>query len=257
VHRGQRRFVLRLAATWVLVLAVTTGLVAASAWARSRVNPPPPPVLAGKIVVKKITNIATDTTTPFTFNPSYGPSFQLTNGGSNTSGYLKPGSGYTVTEAATTGWDLTSAACDNGNNPTTGITVTAGQTVTRTFTNQAPRGQAKVVKTVNGASLAGTPYSFTFQLRQGASVTAAGTILETGTANAANNGVSTFATLLVPGQTYQLCEQMQPDWSTTLGPPLYSVYNPSGDNSVVCTDFTVSAGRTRVFSIDNMPPQVA
>jgi len=216
-----------------------------------------PPVLAGKIVVKKVTDPVTDTATQFTFNPSYGPSFQLTNGGSNTSGYLKPGSGYTVTEAATAGWDRTSAACDNGNNPTTGITVTAGQTVTCTFTNQAQRGQAKVIKTVNGASLAGTRYSFTFQLRQGASATAAGTILETGTANAANNGVSTFATLLVPGQTYQLCEQMQPDWSTTLGPPLYSVYNPSGDNSVVCTDFTVSAGRTRVFSIDNMPPQVA
>src|SRR5262249_58181056 len=84
----------------MLVLAVTAGLVAASAWARSRVNPPPPPVLAGKIVVKKITNTATDTTTPFTFNPSYGPSFQLTNGGSNTNGYLKPGPGQPPTQGA-------------------------------------------------------------------------------------------------------------------------------------------------------------
>ena len=207
----------------------------------------------GKIVVKKITDPASDTTTQFTFNPSYGPGFKLTGGGSSTSGYLKPGSGYTVTESATTGWDLASATCDNGNNPASGITVTAGQTVTCTFTN-TERGQAKVIKTVNGASLSGTPYSFTFQLRSGASVTAAGTILETVTANAADSGVSTFATLLVPGQTYQLCEQMQPGWMTTLGPPLYPVYNPSGDNSVVCTDFTVSAGQTRVFSIDNKPP---
>ena len=51
-----------------------------------------------------------------------------------------------------------------------------------------------------------------------------------------------------------MCEQMQPGWLTTLGPPLYSVYNPSGDNSVVCTDFTVGAGQTFVFSIDNRPP---
>jgi hypothetical protein len=41
---------------------------------------------------------------------------------------------------------------------------------------------------------------------------------------------------------------------TTLGPPLYSVYNPSGDNSVVCTNFTVSPGQTRTFAIDNKPP---
>ena len=41
---------------------------------------------------------------------------------------------------------------------------------------------------------------------------------------------------------------------TTLGPPLYVVFNPSGDNSVVCTDFTVEPGETRSFSIDNRPP---
>jgi len=47
---------------------------------------------------------------------------------------------------------------------------------------------------------------------------------------------------------------MQPGWLTTLGPPLYSVFNPSGDNSVVCTTFTVNAGETRAFNIDNRPP---
>jgi hypothetical protein len=66
--------------------------------------------------------------------------------------------------------------------------------------------------------------------------------------------VITFTTLLVPGTTYQLCEQMQPGWTTTLGPPLYSVFNPSGDNSVVCTDFTAAAGETKQFAIDNRPP---
>jgi IPT/TIG domain len=49
VRRGQRRFILRLAATWVLVLAVTTGLVAAGVWARNWVHPPVSPVLAARL----------------------------------------------------------------------------------------------------------------------------------------------------------------------------------------------------------------
>jgi hypothetical protein len=110
------------------------------------------------------------------------------------------------------------------------------------------------VKTVNFGSQLGTSYAFTFQLRSGASPTSAGTILETQIANSANSGTFTFSTLLVPGSTYQLCEQMQAGWMTTLGPPLYSVYNPSGDNSVVCTDFTPSAGQIVTFTIDNKPP---
>jgi len=127
-----------------------------------------------------------------------------------------------------------------------------GETVTCTFTNRA-RGHAKVVKTVSGNAPTGSQ-SFTFQLRSGASASSAGTILETGTASAADGGVINFSTYLVPGQTYQLCEQMTVGWMTSLGPPLYSVYNPSGDNSVVCTDFTVTAGQTSTFNIDNKPP---
>jgi hypothetical protein len=106
---------------------------------------------------------------------------------------------------------------------------------------------------VNGAPPTGTQ-SFTFQLRQGASSSAAGTILESGTATATNGGLINFSTYLVPGATYQLCEQTLPGWMTTLGPPFFTVYNPSGDNSVVCTDFTASAGETRTFSIDNTSP---
>ena len=45
-----------------------------------------------------------------------------------------------------------------------------------------------------------------------------------------------------------------PGWMTTLGPPFYVVYNPSGDNSTVCTDFTVAPGETNIFAIDNKPP---
>jgi hypothetical protein len=111
---------------------------------------------------------------------------------------------------------------------------------------------AKVVKTFNGGALGAN--TFTFQIRSGASAAAAGTIVESGIANAGNSGTINFTTKLVPGQTYQMCEQMQPGWLTTLGPPLYSVFNPSGDNSVVCTDFTVTAGETKTFNINNQPP---
>jgi hypothetical protein len=58
----------------------------------------------------------------------------------------------------------------------------------------------------------------------------------------------------VPGSTYQLCEQMQPGWVTSLGPPAFTVFSPSGDNSVICVNFTVTAGQLKVFNIDNTPP---
>ena len=117
-------------------------------------------------------------------------------------------------------------------------------------------GLAKVVKTFSGLPPSGTQ-SVTFQLRSGASASAAGTIIESQTANAGNGGALNFATQLTPGSTYQMCEvlgPLGPGWMTTLGPPLYSVYNPSGDNSTVCTDFTATAGQTKTFSIDNKPP---
>jgi hypothetical protein len=302
----------------------------------------------GHIVVRKVTQPA-GSAQLFTFTPSYGSQFQLSDGQSNDSGLLMPGN-YSVSESATSGWDLSSATCDNGNSPSSitlaaGATVTCtfvntqrgtiivkkvtdptgapgtfsfsgtvsgaigdggtlvvgnlapgtytsteanptpafdltaiqcddgssatvstvsvatrtatfkldpGETVTCTFTNRQ-RGHARVVKTVNGAPLTGSQ-AWTFQLRSGASAASAGGVLEQLVANAANGGVINFSPYLVPGQTYQLCEQLMPGWMTSLGPPLFSVFNPSGDNSVVCTDFTVTAGQTRTFNIDNTPP---
>lgn len=213
----------------------------------------------GTIIVKKVTN---PSGAPGSFTFTGDAAGSIGDGGTITVSNLKPGT-YTSTEAnPTPAFDLTDISCDDASSatPSTGSLATRtatfkldpGETVTCTFTN-TQRGHAKVVKTVNGAAPTGSQ-SFTFQLRTGASASSAGTILETGTANAADGGVISFATYLVPGQTYQLCEQMQAGWMTSLGPPLYSVYNPSGDNSVVCTDFTVTAGQTLTFNIDNKPP---
>jgi plastocyanin len=57
---------------------------------------------------------------------------------------ILPGSGYSVSESVPTGWDQTSATCDDGS-PVSNIDVSAGETVTCTFTN-AKRGQIVVVK---------------------------------------------------------------------------------------------------------------
>jgi hypothetical protein len=91
-------------------------------------------------------------------------------------------------------------------------------------------------------------------LRQGASTTSAGTTLESADATAGNGGIINFTTKLVSGTTYTLCETVMPGWMTTLGPPFYVVYNPSGDNSTVCTDFSVSPSEVKSFAIDNKPP---
>src|SRR5207302_11268619 len=77
-----------------------------------------------------------------------------------------------------------------------------------------------------------------------------------------NGGVINFTTLLVPGSTYQLCEIVMPGWSTNLGtfvpdsfyPPDGTVANPNVDNSILCANFTVAAGETKTFNVDNSPP---
>jgi uncharacterized repeat protein (TIGR01451 family) len=122
-------------------------------------------------------------------------------------------------------------------------------------------GLAKVIKTVSGQQPSGTQ-SFTFTLREGASVTDLGTILQTQAANAGNGGVLNFTTDLVPGNHYQMCEDVMPGWNTSLGPPLFvpgsmttpTLPNPNVNNMTVCTDFVAQAGQTTTFTVDNTPP---
>ena len=52
----------------------------------------------------------------------------------NNSGDLAAGT-YSVSETVPTGWDLTSATCDDGSDPAS-IGLAAGETVTCTFNNQ-------------------------------------------------------------------------------------------------------------------------
>jgi hypothetical protein len=175
---------------------------------------------------------------------------------------------YTVTETTKNRWDLTSVANPDGSTATNSCTFTVnypqdyGKTFTCTF-NNTKRGKAEVIKTLSGQPITGAD-AFTFQLRQGASTTADGTILETQVADATNGGALSFATLLKPGESYQLCEIVMPGWNTNLGasgalfvpnsliPP--TLPNPNVNNMTVCVNFTVAAGATKSFAVDNAPP---
>jgi hypothetical protein len=209
----------------------------------------------GTIIVKKVTE-PTGTVDLFTFSGAL--SGQIADGGQITTGTLTPGTTYTVTEAdPTPAYDLVGISCDDNdstgtvNTRTASYRLDAGETITCTFTNRQ-RAKARVVKTVDGSAPSGSQ-SFAFQLRSGATSATAGTILESGTADAGNGGVINFSTYLVPGTTYQLCETVMPGWNNNFASQ-FTVYNPGGDNSVVCTNFTVSAGETKTFNVDNHQP---
>lgn len=220
----------------------------------------------GAIIVKKVTDPSGATAT---FGFSGDASGTIGDGGTIVVGNIVPGT-YTSTEASKAGWDLTSVSCDDASSATVSsgsvstrtatFKVDPGETVTCTFTNRE-RGHANLVKTVNGQPPSGSQ-AFTFQLRSGSSPTTVGTILESQIANAANGGNVSFSTDLVPGTTYQFCEIVMPGWLTSLGtfvpnsfnPPDGVTPNPNVDNSILCGNFTVTAGQTKTFMVDNTPP---
>jgi hypothetical protein len=104
----------------------------------------------GTIVVQKdaVPNDAQDF--DFTAGGGLSPtSFQLDDDSdptlSNTQTFtnLSPGSGYSVSETVPSGWDQQSATCDDGS-PVSDVSVSAGETVTCTFTNaKVPDGYAR------------------------------------------------------------------------------------------------------------------
>jgi hypothetical protein len=108
------------------------------------------------IIVKKQT-LPTGSPQSFHFTPSYGDGFGLRDGETNTSAPLDPRAGYSVSEAVPSGWDLTSASCDDGS-PVTNIDLGPGEAVTCTFTN-TKRGTIIVEKRTIPAGATG---SFSF-----------------------------------------------------------------------------------------------
>jgi hypothetical protein len=110
-----------------------------------------------------------------------------------------------------------------------------------------------VTKTLAGSTLTGTQ-AFTFELRAGAfGPDTAGSLLESQVASGANAGSLTFASNLIPGQFYQVCEVVDVGWRTSLGPTPFSL-TINGANDHICVDFEAGAGQRSTFAVDNTPP---
>ena len=194
---------------------------------------------------------------------------------------------YSVCEVLQSGWySSTPGPGAAGKQPCQLVTVTTGGNATATFGNYQ-KTKIKVVKTVEGLPPTTADGNITFTLRTGASTAPLpggnGTTLETGVANAGNQGVINFTTELSPG-TYQLCEVVpmgydtsvkNGDWNKNGTPGEYpgdwfypgidpnNVATSSNTNEVVCIPFTVQSGddtagdqlsNTVVFTIDNGRP---
>ncbi len=100
----------------------------------------------GKIITKKFTDPA-GSPDAFEFDPSWGSNFNLKDGEQNDSGFLTPGSGYSVVENTPAGWDLSTVSCSDGS-ANTNITLSPGEVVTCTFNNRQD-GKIIVVKQTN------------------------------------------------------------------------------------------------------------
>ena len=164
---------------------------------------------------------------------------------------LVPGS-YSVTETGVTGWDLTGLSCVSTNSTSTlgtnlgtgvsSITLAPGDSVTCTYTN-TQRAHVTVLKTENG----GVPtHTYTFRLTGGPD-----NVSYTQATDGTNLGNLSFP-LVKPG-SYTLCELAVPaaTHSTLQDFPGATVNSTTGD---VCLTFTLTAGETRAFTIDNSYP---
>jgi hypothetical protein len=182
----------------------------------------------GHILVDKVTD-PSGSIQPFEFGPSWGGDFFLTDADApHDSGALPPGT-YSVDEVnLPSGWDLTSATCDDGS-PISAIDLGPGETVTCTFTN-TQRGHILVAKETlpDGAS---QTFDFT------------GDIIAT-----LGDGQSSAPVEVVPG-AYSATELGQEGWDLT--GISCSDTNSTGDLGSSTADFSVEPGETVTCTFTN------
>ncbi len=188
-------------------------------------------VKRGRIKVDKVTQPASDLQL-FTFNPSYGNSFQLADASPmNDSGLLVPGS-YSVSETVPSGWELTNTVCNSslgGTEPAGNITLDPGEVVTCTFTNTKD-GKIIVKKLTQGGDA-----SFGF----------------TGEINTSLSHNQTSMKAVKPGQ-YQISETPMAGWMLTNlscndgnsgGAGSTATYNVEPGETVTCTFTNTKSGK--------------
>ncbi len=140
-----------------------------------------------------------------------------------------PGSGYSISETVPSGWDQQSASCSDGS-PTSNVSLSAGETVTCTFTNRK-RGQIVAVKD----AVPNDPQDFSFTA--GGGLSPASFSLDDdadGTLPASH----TF-TDVMPGSGYSLAETVPGGWDQTAatcddGSPVSNI-NVAAGETVTCT----------------------
>lgn len=199
----------------------------------------------GTIIAKKLTDPSPDpTNTSFSFTAGGGlspTSFSLKNGETKTYMGVNPGSGYTLAETVPTGWDLQSSTCDDGS-PVSNIDVSAGETVTCTFTNKA-RGTIKIKKVTDPSSDTTTSFPFT-----------GGGGLSPSSFSLKNGDTQTFSNL-APGNGYNVAENVPTGWDLTSsscddGSPVTAIDLGPGE-TVTCTFNDRQRGSVSIHKADD------
>ena len=144
----------------------------------------------GRIIVTKHTD-PTQSPKVFTFDPSYGPSFNLTDGQSNDSGLLNAGTYSVSEEDAGAEWANINHGCDNGDD-VTAIHLLPGQIVHCQFTNRQ-MGHIIIHKAIQGPTDTTTAFGFSSSYGPDFTLTSAQTNdsgpLVTGTYNASEHSM--------------------------------------------------------------------
>ncbi|MES2971305.1 MAG: hypothetical protein V4702_03230 [Patescibacteria group bacterium] len=185
------------------------------------------------IIVDKVTQPSGDQQSfGFTTTGAGYTGFSLTDSAASNNQSVVPGN-YTVAETAVDGWTQVSATCDGQQSPNS-ITVTAGQTVTCTFTNsKLPR--LTLVKTVTNDN-------------GGTSLPGAWTLTATGpTPLSGVTGTAAVTNAAVSAGEYNLGETGEPAGYTA---GTYSCANNSG-NPVVSNTITLAPGDNATCTINN------
>jgi len=211
----------------------------------------------GQIIVDKVTD-PSGSTQSFDFTTNYGDGFSLTDGATpNNSGDLLPSSEdgtYSVSEGAVAGWDLTSAVCDDGSDPSA-IDLGPGETVTCTFTNTLQRGKIIVDKVTDPS---GSSQSFDFTTSYGSpfSLTDAATPNDSGDLlPSSEGGLYSVSESAVAGWelTSASCDDGSPVNAIDLGPGetvTCTFYNEQ-DAFIVVEKFTDPAGSSQLFDFSS------
>ena len=198
----------------------------------------------GKVIIKKVTN-PTGSSQEFAFTSSaITGGFTLTDGTQKASEWIVPGT-YNAAETVPTGWDQTSATCDDGS-PVNAISVQPGETVTCTFTN-TQRGKAEVIKTTNGAPAVAGQWRFTLK----------GSGVDVTDSTDSSGNVDFDGATLTPNTDYTICEVDIPaGWTSVLSG--YTPINPDApleDLGNCCVTFQVGPGQMLSFQVDNVSPR--